>query len=996
MGEDSAPGGIVIQQTAGCFSLSSYAYALGLQFAAQNSLVSIAIGSAAFAGFVTYIYSGSPRWKGAPGLFGHANQNAPHHVCHEPLAIPNEKSGCSFTKTPWGTGGNIDLSPCSEGAMFVAMVGPATSAPVNGAESKPWASVEQLGFASFSSLQYSPVGACASPCHGEYVNGGLQTCGKNEVKRQRPPFEAHNVRFLSSRTAPKSGAFFSLAVDTLWRYLRNITGISSYSADSISNNSSFSQVSSRKSCIAPSSVEEVFAVGGKDQPALLQSSNDEEVAAVDIPSALILCAGATVEMKSTEVVHSTQCLPQGAQTEKAAIVTPRTTVTDLSGADGAVPSYDTFSACGDEDEERSHLSHTTAAGSGPPMDISYDGCENKTALVAAIHPLTELPSAVREDQVCNAGSLCELVGPECPMTNQSSRTDSQRQGGEVSTGEDCDLWSRMGSSHGSCADKRGSSFFVTPAGTTRPSQNISLHHGGSTPVDGVFATENSGLGVRSRRLSAFTDASAQLGDVELGTFLCSGRWGKVYKGISSGTGEVIAVKRLTFDSNDPELRQRLKELKVELEVLKMASQHHMPWIVGFRGAKKIDNSVLLCLEYCEGGSLLDYLMRSVETQSVLCQHDGELRIESSTMPLPHHCANDTPCGSFFVEETDAAFVGGVFERDPSPLPLESLSSCPSCSEKGSASFSLSSILALPIMDIQRFMRQTVEALGFLHSHGYAHSDVKTANILVAADGSARLADFGCCMRLKQSVYPSCCCAKQTCAALNAPYPSDILHGAPRNAAAAIDSPTGNTFYTSAGTGSTVPYAVLTEEEEGVVAELRGTALYIAPEIIRFERGRIGSAGDVWAMGCVAMELATGAAPWRHIAKDRLGVLLLVASAVELPLPPRIVKAAQRARVWLAGDSGSDECVEGDGEFLSCNEEKEGGDRVCGAAQAASYCEWDGISLCERCKVERRQCMQLLVWLEDFLRLCLRSRPEERPSCEEMLQHPFLATSWSQP
>lgn len=53
-------------------------------------------------------------------------------------------------------------------------------------------------------------------------------------------------------------------------------------------------------------------------------------------------------------------------------------------------------------------------------------------------------------------------------------------------------------------------------------------------------------------------------------------------------------------------------------------------------------------------------------------------------------------------------------------------------------------------DMCRFYTcQIVSALGYLHSMGYIHRDVKPDNILIDTDGHVRLADFGSCVRFDQ-------------------------------------------------------------------------------------------------------------------------------------------------------------------------------------------------------------------------------------------------------
>lgn len=171
---------------------------------------------------------------------------------------------------------------------------------------------------------------------------------------------------------------------------------------------------------------------------------------------------------------------------------------------------------------------------------------------------------------------------------------------------------------------------------------------------------------------------------------------------------------------------------------------------------------------------------------------------------------------------------------------------------------------LSIEEVQRFARHLVLGLHFLHRHHYAHLDVKTANVLITASEECRLADLGCAMRLQ-------------------PPPSPEDREAEGGAA---DSP------------AAAPYPVLLNHEE--ITELRGTALYMAPEMIRFERHCIGSPGDIWSLGCVLMEMATGCAPWRHIARDKLRVLFRIGSArTELPLPPLMRAWSEEAREWLA-------------------------------------------------------------------------------------------------
>lgn len=49
---------------------------------------------------------------------------------------------------------------------------------------------------------------------------------------------------------------------------------------------------------------------------------------------------------------------------------------------------------------------------------------------------------------------------------------------------------------------------------------------------------------------------------------------------------------------------------------------------------------------------------------------------------------------------------------------------------------------LPIADVLRYGSEIAQTLSWMHSHGVAHRDLKCENVCIAADGSARIIDFG--------------------------------------------------------------------------------------------------------------------------------------------------------------------------------------------------------------------------------------------------------------
>ncbi|CAL4888165.1 unnamed protein product [Urochloa decumbens] len=118
----------------------------------------------------------------------------------------------------------------------------------------------------------------------------------------------------------------------------------------------------------------------------------------------------------------------------------------------------------------------------------------------------------------------------------------------------------------------------------------------------------------------------------------------------------------------------------------------------------------------------------------------------------------------------------------------------------------------------------LRGLAYVHAAGVAHCDVKGRNVLLATDGRAMLADFGCARWMGEEG--------------------------------------GNA---------------------GVGAILWGTPMFMSPEAARGEAQ--GAAADIWALGCTVIEMATGGAPWQQRFADAVAVLHHVAHSGDAPKAP---------------------------------------------------------------------------------------------------------------
>eukprot|EP00802_Teleaulax_amphioxeia_P010472 Tamp_10500.p1 GENE.Tamp_10500~~Tamp_10500.p1 ORF type:complete len:561 (-),score=122.97 Tamp_10500:325-2007(-) len=147
---------------------------------------------------------------------------------------------------------------------------------------------------------------------------------------------------------------------------------------------------------------------------------------------------------------------------------------------------------------------------------------------------------------------------------------------------------------------------------------------------------------------------------------------------------------------------------------------------------------------------------------------------------------------------------------------------------GSVATLLRSFGPLPESVLAQYSRQMMEGIGYIHQHQVMHRDIKGANILVAANGVLKIADFGASAQLR-------------------------------------------------GTAT----------DNADTCSMRGTPFWMAPEVIKQER--YGRAADCWSAGMTMIEMATGMHPWPN-ATNKFSLMYEIASTDHLPidnLPPEL-------------------------------------------------------------------------------------------------------------
>ncbi|KAI0067922.1 kinase [Artomyces pyxidatus] len=142
--------------------------------------------------------------------------------------------------------------------------------------------------------------------------------------------------------------------------------------------------------------------------------------------------------------------------------------------------------------------------------------------------------------------------------------------------------------------------------------------------------------------------------------------------------------------------------------------------------------------------------------------------------------------------------------------------------------------------IQVYTMQMLEGLAYLHSRGIVHRDIKPDNILLDHLGVIKYVDFGA---------------------------AKILARNQRSMQRSRRAPEG-------GLGGGL----------GMNNSLTGTPMYMSPEVIKNDmRGRYG-AMDVWSLGCVVLEFATGKKPWSNLDNEWAVMFHIGVATQHPPLP----------------------------------------------------------------------------------------------------------------
>ncbi|KIY51306.1 hypothetical protein FISHEDRAFT_37444 [Fistulina hepatica ATCC 64428] len=152
--------------------------------------------------------------------------------------------------------------------------------------------------------------------------------------------------------------------------------------------------------------------------------------------------------------------------------------------------------------------------------------------------------------------------------------------------------------------------------------------------------------------------------------------------------------------------------------------------------------------------------------------------------------------------------------------------------------------------IQFYTMDMLQGLIYLHSMGIVHRDIKPDNLLIDMEGRIKLADFG---------------------------------------AAKILAKNQRTVHRTRRSEANIP--------NGTQKSLTGTPMYMSPEIIKNEKRGPRGAMDIWSLGCVVLECATGKKPWSNL-DNEWAIMFHIGVATQHPPLPEPHQLSELGRKFI--------------------------------------------------------------------------------------------------